>query len=167
MIQSSTTPDAGHHMRKWQNSRIRHIQESQEASPLPAGDQKAAWKRHDSMTDKDETQITKRIHKRSTALERSVRKLLEGLNMFDGTNLSLLILMCGSRQQLLGILLGVPVVQVGWQYSSAQAWNSSSVSEGLASWNVCIVLSASKMEAWPLYFLIGKHIRTFVQTTRP
>ena len=27
--------------------------------------------------------ITKRIHKRSTALERSVRKLLEGLTMFD------------------------------------------------------------------------------------
>ena len=37
--------------------------------------------------DKHETQIAKRIHKRSTALERSVRKLLEGLNMFGGINL--------------------------------------------------------------------------------
>ena len=29
----------------------------------------------------------KKIHKRNTALERSVRKLLEGLNKFYGTNL--------------------------------------------------------------------------------
>ena len=35
-----------------------------------------------------ETQITKRIHKRSTALERSVRKLLEDLNKFDGTQIN-------------------------------------------------------------------------------
>ena len=42
------------------------------------------------MTDKHETQIIKMIHKRSTALERSVRKLLEGLNMFDGTHLTLI-----------------------------------------------------------------------------
>ena len=36
------------------------------------------------MTDKPETQITKRTHKRSTAaLERSVRTFLEGLNIFD------------------------------------------------------------------------------------
>ena len=41
-------------------------------------------------TDKHETRVTKRIHKRSNALERSVRKLLEGLNMFDGTNLTLI-----------------------------------------------------------------------------
>ena len=33
------------------------------------------------MTDKHETQITKRIHESSTALERSVRKLVQGLNM--------------------------------------------------------------------------------------
>ena len=39
--------------------------------------------------DKQETQITRRIHKRSTALEQSVRKLLEGLNIFEGTNLTL------------------------------------------------------------------------------
>ena len=35
--------------------------------------------------DKHEKQMTKRIHKRSTTLERSVRKLMEGFNMFDGT----------------------------------------------------------------------------------
>ena len=36
-----------------------------------------------------ETQITKRIHKRNTALERSVSKILVGINMFDDTNLTL------------------------------------------------------------------------------
>ena len=42
------------------------------------------------MTDKHETQITKRILERITAMKRSVRKLLEGLNMFDDTNLTLI-----------------------------------------------------------------------------
>ena len=46
--------------------------------------------RQDSMTNKHETQITKRIHKISIALEQSVRKLLEVLIMFDGTNLTLI-----------------------------------------------------------------------------
>ena len=38
---------------------------------------------------KHETQMTKRIHKRNTALERSVSKILEGFNMFYDTNLTL------------------------------------------------------------------------------
>ena len=43
------------------------------------------------MIDKHETQITNFwIHKRSIALERSVRKLLEGLNIYDGSNLTLI-----------------------------------------------------------------------------
>ena len=42
------------------------------------------------MTDKHETQITQRTHKRSIALERSVRILLEGLNMFDGSNFTII-----------------------------------------------------------------------------
>ena len=37
------------------------------------------------MTDKHKTRITKKIHKGSITLERSKIKLLEGLNMFDGT----------------------------------------------------------------------------------
>ena len=36
-----------------------------------------------------QTQTTNKIHKRSTALERSVRQLLRGLNWFHGTNLTL------------------------------------------------------------------------------
>ena len=49
-------------------------------SPFPAGDHKAATNKQDS----NETQITKKkIHKRITALERSVRKLMEGSNMFN------------------------------------------------------------------------------------
>ena len=51
-------------------------------------------KRYDSRqrqtVNKQLTQITSKIHKRITALERSVRKLLEGSNMFDGTNLTLI-----------------------------------------------------------------------------
>ena len=42
------------------NTRKHHIRDSQEASPFPAGDQKAT---RNSMTDKHETQITKRIDK--------------------------------------------------------------------------------------------------------
>ena len=38
--------------------------------------------------DKHETQTTRRIHKRSSTLEQSVRKLLEGLNIFDDSNLT-------------------------------------------------------------------------------
>ena len=37
-----------------------------------------------------EKQITRRVRKRSTVLEQSVRTLLVGLNMFDGTNLNLI-----------------------------------------------------------------------------
>ena len=66
------------------NTRKHHIQESQEVSPFLVGDHKATRNRQDSMTDKHETQITKRTNKRSTTLERSVRKLLEGFNMYDG-----------------------------------------------------------------------------------
>ena len=49
--------------------------ESQEVSPFPADEHKATRNRQDSMT--------------QTILEWSVRKLLEGLNMFNGTNLTL------------------------------------------------------------------------------
>ena len=70
------------------NTRKHHIQERQEVSPFQAGSHKAARNRQDSMTDTHETQITKKIHKRSTDLERSVKKLLEGSNMFDGINLT-------------------------------------------------------------------------------
>ena len=69
--------------------RKHHIQESQVVSPFPAGDYKAGRNRHDSMTDKHDTYITKKIHKRSTALEWSVRKLLKDLNIINGINLTL------------------------------------------------------------------------------
>ena len=59
-------------------------------SAFPASNHKAARNCQDSMTDKHETQLTKRIHIRSYALERSVWKLLESFRMFDGTNLTLI-----------------------------------------------------------------------------
>ena len=49
------------------NTRKYHIQESQEVSPFPAGGHKAAMNIQESMTN------TKLIHKRSTALEPSVK----------------------------------------------------------------------------------------------
>ena len=70
------------------NTTKHYIQESQEATYFPTGDHKAAWSRQDNMTDTYETQITKKIHKRSRALERLARKLLEGSNIFNGTNLT-------------------------------------------------------------------------------
>ena len=73
-IQWSTTPVQGHHMEKWQHTRKHHILESQEFSPFRAGNHKAARKRQDK--DKNETQITKRIHKRNTAKSYSLKSLL-------------------------------------------------------------------------------------------
>ena len=67
----------------WESNKItikHHTQESQEVNPFSTGDHKATTniKRKN---DKHETKITKMIHKRSTALERSVKNiLLEGLN---------------------------------------------------------------------------------------
>ena len=46
-IQSSTTPDPGYHMEKWQNT-IKHLK--QEASPFSAGEHKAAMNRRESIT---------------------------------------------------------------------------------------------------------------------
>ena len=69
-MQSSTTHDLCH-------PRKHHTQENQEASPIPTSDHEA---RQYNKKDKRETYITKRIHNRSTAIKRSVIKLLEGLN---------------------------------------------------------------------------------------
>ena len=44
-IQSSTTPDPGHHMGKWQKHKKNYIQENQEVSPFPSGDHKATMNR--------------------------------------------------------------------------------------------------------------------------
>ena len=71
LIQSSTTPDLDTVWESDKNTREHNTQESQEDSPFPAGDHKAARNRQDSITKKNKT---KRIHKRSTPLERSVEK---------------------------------------------------------------------------------------------
>ena len=55
------------------------IQESQKDSPFPTGHHKADRNKYNSQA-KTNT-ITKKIHKRSTAFERSVRKLLEGYSL--------------------------------------------------------------------------------------
>ena len=60
---------------------------SQEVSPFPSGDHKAAMNRRQSMANT----MTQMINKRSTALELSVNVLLEGLNLFHGVPTSLLV----------------------------------------------------------------------------
>ena len=63
--------------------------DSQEVSPFPAGDNKASKNRHDRHDSTTNTNM-KHNHKRSTALERSVKIfLLEGLNLFHGANSNL------------------------------------------------------------------------------
>ena len=68
-IQSSTTHDPVHHLGKCLNTRKHYIPYGKEVSFFPAGQHKPARNRQDSMTDKNETQITKKIHKRSITLE--------------------------------------------------------------------------------------------------
>ena len=72
------------------NTRKNYIQESQEVIPFPAGNQKAARNRQSIIKRQTQIQILKKINKGSTTSEQSVRKLLEGLNMYDGTNLTLI-----------------------------------------------------------------------------
>ena len=67
-----------------------HTQESQDLSPFPADDQMGARNSESSMIRSPEQKQTKRIHKRSITLERSVRVSLESLNMLDGTHLALI-----------------------------------------------------------------------------
>ena len=47
-IQSNTTPDPGHHIGKRQNKSKYYTQESQDVSPFPTGEDKAARNRQDS-----------------------------------------------------------------------------------------------------------------------
>ena len=71
MIQSSTTPDQDN---TWKSNEItikHHTQESQEVSPFPVGDHKATANRQETWQTRNT--VTKMIHKRSTALERSVK----------------------------------------------------------------------------------------------
>ena len=77
-------------MEKRKNKNKHHTLDTQDVSPFAAGDHKAARNRHDK--DRHETQMTKSIHKRSTTLERSVRKLPDCITMFDNTRTSLTII---------------------------------------------------------------------------
>ena len=55
------------------NSHLDTTNESQEVSPFPAGDHKAHTNRRAQRHSKHKTEKTLKIHKRSTALERSVK----------------------------------------------------------------------------------------------
>ena len=72
VTQSSTTPDPGY---KWESDKLTldTTNESQEVSPFPAGDHKAHINRRVQRHSKHKTEQKQKIHKRSTALERSVK----------------------------------------------------------------------------------------------
>ena len=72
------------------HTRKRHTRESKEVSPFSAGGHKDARNRQNSIIKTCvKHKQRRRVHKRSTALERSVKQLLEGLNVFNGANLTL------------------------------------------------------------------------------
>ena len=73
-IQSSTTPDLGYHRIphvKVTKTQLSITKGSQEVNSFPAGDQKASLYRRESMSSTRHKK-TQMIHKRSTALGRSV-----------------------------------------------------------------------------------------------
>ena len=63
------------------NSQLDTTNESQELSPFPAGHHKAHKNRRAQWHSKRKTKKTLKIHKRSTALERSVKYFTGGLKM--------------------------------------------------------------------------------------
>ena len=72
------------------NSQLDITNESQEVSPFPAGDHKATINKRAQKHNKHTIEMTWMIHKRSTAFKWSVKNiLLEGLNRFNGANLTL------------------------------------------------------------------------------
>ena len=61
------------------NSQLDTTNESQEVSPFPAGDRKVHINRRAQRHSKHKTEQKQKIHKRSTALERSVKYFTGGL----------------------------------------------------------------------------------------
>ena len=61
------------------NSQLDTTNESQEVSPFTAGDHKAHINRRTQRHSKHKTEKTKKIHERSTAMERSVKYFNGGL----------------------------------------------------------------------------------------
>ena len=77
-IQSSTTPDPGY---QWESDTLTvdTTNESQEVSPFPAGDHKAHINRRAQNIANTRQNKNIKDHKRSTALERSVKYFTGGL----------------------------------------------------------------------------------------
>ena len=93
-IQSNITPDLGRHI--WEsdkNTGKHHKQESQEISPFPACHHKAARKREDS------TQMTKNPQKKHR-LGTVSKKIFDGLNMFEGTSLTIRVRLVPSNMYI-------------------------------------------------------------------
>ena len=86
------SPDPGHYMGNDKNTRKHHTHEGLEVIPFSAGDHKAAINRQDS-NDKDvqaRNANNKKDQPKKHRLGTVSKKILKGLNMFDGTNLTLI-----------------------------------------------------------------------------
>ena len=71
------------------NSQLDTANESQEVSLFPAGDHKAHILRRAQRHSKPKIEKTYKSHKRSTALERSLKYLIGGLKQVHSANLTL------------------------------------------------------------------------------
>ena len=90
LIKSNTTPDPARHIGKWQNTRKHHTYKRARSSALPQqvttrlqGIDKTVWQTW-STNDKNDPQKEYRLGTVSKNI------LLEGLNLFDGANLTLI-----------------------------------------------------------------------------
>ena len=80
------TPDQDTIWKRDKNTSKHHTKDSQEVSSFSAGDHKAARTRHYNK-DKHKTQITKKDTQKKHCLKAvSKISLLEGFNMFNGSN---------------------------------------------------------------------------------
>ena len=86
LIQSSTTPDPKYHLESDKSTRKHLTQESQEASPFPAGDHKTARNRQDSITKRRDIN-NKNDRQKKHRLGTVSNKSLDGLVWFPPLDL--------------------------------------------------------------------------------
>ena len=107
-IHSSTTLNPGHHLEKWhKHQKTSHTREPR-GQPFPSRWPQGCKEQIRQYGRQTQNTNYKRFHKRNTALEQSVRKVLKGWNMFDGTNIIHPYFWCASRQIDVWFALKIP-----------------------------------------------------------
>ena len=88
----------------------------QEVSPFSAGDHRASINRRARKHNKNKTEITYIIHKRSTTLERSAKYFTGGVNQIHGAPTSPSVHMWIKTQTLRQHLIIARNLEVNWNY---------------------------------------------------